>query len=252
MAPSTVAKCYYLLSSSMKAAHQARRIPINPCKGIVLPKIGPMPDRYLDDDEIAAIQASLDAFDLVVVELLLGTGIRLGEAMGLHWESVNIQRREVTIEWSYDPVEQEMNPPKDYERRTIPIGDKLTKALKARLNREGMGERAPRPVKYPKNARVHSGLVLAHTAGRPFDPSNLRNRFEASVRIAYVGKGRSRHQVGHVRLHDLRHTYASRLLEKGIPIQEVSKLLGHASLTTTQRYAHRAKSRWDSVRAALD
>ncbi|MFE7742606.1 tyrosine-type recombinase/integrase [Nocardia sp. NPDC057455] len=55
-----------------------------------------------------------------------------------------------------------------------------------------------------------------------------------------------------VRLHDLRHTYASRLLERGIPIEDVSRLLGHASVTTTMRYAHRAKSRWDSVRAALD
>ncbi|UGT71566.1 site-specific integrase [Nocardia gipuzkoensis] len=252
MAPSTVAKCYYLLSSSMKAAHLARRIDVNPCKGITLPKPGPMPERYLDDEEVRAIEVSLDSFDLAVVELLLGTGVRLGEAMGLHWESVDLKRREIVVEWAYDPVEHEMNPPKDYERRTIPIGDKLTKLLKTRLDRGGIGKPAPAPVKYPRNARVHSGLVLAHTQGRPFDSSNLRDRFEASVRIAYVGRGRTRHQIGHVRLHDLRHTYASRLLERGIPIEDVSRLLGHASVTTTMRYAHRAKSRWDSVRAALD
>ncbi|MFE3023219.1 tyrosine-type recombinase/integrase [Nocardia tengchongensis] len=251
MAPSTVAKCYYLLSSSMKAAHRAGAIDANPCKGIDLPKPGPMPERYLDDSEVSAITESLSDFDQLVVEVLLGTGMRLGEAMGLHWENVDLKRRLISIERAYDPVAQDMKAPKDHERRSIPIGTSLTQRLRRHLSQIGVGKPAPSPVSYPRNSRVHSGLVLAHVEGRPFDPSNLRNRFDASVRIAHVGKGKSRHQIGHVRLHDLRHTYASRLLENGIPIEEVSRLLGHASITTTMRYAHRAKSRWDDVRAAL-
>ncbi|MCU1646390.1 MAG: hypothetical protein JWN03_6665 [Nocardia sp.] len=251
MAASTVAKCYYLLSSSMKAAQRARVVTVNPCKGITLPKAGPMPDRYLDSSEVSAIDASLSEFDKLVVGVLLGTGMRLGEAMGLHWENVDLKRRLVSIEWSYDPVAQDMKDPKDHERRSIPIGATLTKLLDSHLSQVGIGKRAPAPVSYPRNAHVHTGLVLAHTEGRPFDPSNLRTRFDASVRIAYVGKGRGRHQIGHVRLHDLRHTYASRLLEHGVPIHEVSRLLGHASISTTQRYAHRAKTQWDQVRDAL-
>ncbi|MFE3986537.1 tyrosine-type recombinase/integrase [Nocardia tengchongensis] len=251
MAASTVAKCYYLLSASMKAAHKARVIETNPCKGVVLPKPGPMPERYLDESEVSAIIESLSDFDQLVVAVLLGTGMRLGEAMGLHWENVDLKRRVVSIEWAYDPVEQEMKAPKDHERRVIPIGVSLVQRLHGHLSHDGIGKPASPPVKYPRNARVHSGLVLAHIGGRPFDPSNLRNRFDASVRIAHVGKGKSRHQIGHVRLHDLRHTYASHLLENGIPIEEVSRLLGHASITTTMRYAHRAKSQWDNVRAAL-
>ncbi|MBF6083875.1 tyrosine-type recombinase/integrase [Nocardia cyriacigeorgica] len=156
------------------------------------------------------------------------------------------------VEWSYDPVECEMNPPKDHERRVIPIGRNLTKTLKAHLDTVGMGKPPQAPVIYPRNARVHTGLVLAHTRGRPFDSSNMRHRFEASVRIAWIGKGRNRHQIGRVRLHDLRHTYTSRLLEHGVPIEEVSRLLGHASVTTTMRYSHRRKGGWDKVRDALD
>ncbi|WP_067705132.1 tyrosine-type recombinase/integrase [Nocardia jejuensis] len=251
MAPSTVAKCYYLLSASMKSAQMARVITVNPCKGITLPKTGPMSDRYLDDSEVSAIASSLSDFDALVVSVLLGTGVRLGEAMGLHWENVDLKRRLVSIEWSYDPVAQDMKDPKDHERRTIPIGATLTKLLDSHLSQVGIGNRAPSPINYPQNARVHTGLVLAHTEGRPFDPSNLRTRFDASVRIAYTGQGRRRQQIGHVRLHDLRHTYASRLLEQGIPIQEVSRLLGHANIATTQRYAHRAKAQWDRVRDAL-
>ncbi|MBO0884131.1 MAG: site-specific integrase, partial [Mycobacterium sp.] len=251
MAASTVAKCYYLLSASLKAAHNARVIPANPCRGVSLPKPGPMPDRYLDDREVAAIRKSLPTFDKLVFDVLLGTGVRLGEAMALHWEDVNLERQEVAIEWGYDPVAQVMKPPKDHQRRTIPIGPGLSKVLAGQLASAGYGRRAPDPVKYPRNASVHTGLVLAHTNGRPFDPDNLRKDFNASVQIAYVGKGKQRHWIGHARLHDLRHTYASRLLDKSIPIEEVARLLGHANLSTTQRYAHRGKKQWDKVRAAL-
>ncbi len=251
MAASTVAKCYYLLSASLKAAANARLIPANPCKGVSLPKPGPMPERFLDDKEAAAIRQTLSKFDKLVFDVLLGTGMRLGEAMALHWEDVNLERQEISVEWAYDPVAQEMKAPKDHQRRTIPVGASLAKVLSGQLAAAGFGQKAPNPVQYPRNAGVHTGLVLAHTNGRPFDPDNLRKGFDASVRIAYVGRGKQRRWIGPTRLHDLRHTYASRLLEKGIPIEEVSRLLGHASLATTQRYAHRGRTQWDKVRAAL-
>lgn len=251
MAPSTVTKCLRLFSNSMKVARQARLINDNPCQGLTLPKSGPTPDRYLTDNELEAVFRSLDAFDRLVVELLLGTGVRLGEAMGLHWESVDLNRKLMVVECAYDPVARVMKPPKSYQRRTLPIGAKLAKLLAERHRTTGDGRPAPPPVQYPKDARVRTGLVLAQVDARPFDPSNLRHRFTASARIAYVGTGRRRRPVGHVRLHDLRHTYASKLLEAGVPINEVKNLLGHRSVTTTERYAHRAKNQWEKVRNVL-
>lgn len=52
--------------------------------------------------------------------------------------------------------------------------------------------------------------------------------------------------------HDLRHTYASWILQDGVSIEALSKLLGHSSVTTTERYSHLADTQWDAVRAALD
>lgn len=58
--------------------------------------------------------------------------------------------------------------------------------------------------------------------------------------------------IGHVRIHDLRHTYASWLLQAGVPMAEVARLLGHASQVTTQRYAHLAEIPTLEISAALE
>lgn len=250
LAPSTVTKCYRLLSSSMRSAVKARILVASPCQGITLPRVGPTPERYLEDDEYKAIRAPMDPFDQLALDLLIGTGMRLGEALGLHWESVDLERKEIRIEWAYDREGTKgFKAPKPSAARSVPIGDALTRQLKAHFKATGYGSPAKLP--YQGSRKVRTGLVLAHIDGKPMNGDNLRHRFEAAARIAWVGKGKTRRKVGHVRLHDLRHTYASRLVRAGVPIQEVSRLLGHASITTTMRYAHLATTQWDSVRKAL-
>lgn len=249
LSPSTVQKCYHLLSSSMGAAVKARIITVSPCKKITLPRSGPTPERYLDDCEYKAIRAPMFELDQLLMDTLIGTGMRLGEALGLHWESIDFDRKTITVEWAWDREIRRIKAPKDSQRRTIPIGVNLATALKSRLDDDGFGN--PAPVEYADRRKVRTGLVFHHIEGKPMDGDNFRHRFEAAVNIAYVGKGKGRRKVGHVRLHDLRHTYASRLVRAGVPIQEVSKLLGHATITTTMRYAHLAETQWDGIRKLL-
>ncbi|QQM15124.1 tyrosine integrase [Gordonia phage TinaLin] len=251
LAPSTVHKCYFLLSASMKAAAGARLIPANPCRGVKLPPIPPQPDRYLEDAEYNAIRVTLNDFDQFAADLLIGTGLRLGEALALHWEHVDLDHNTVTVAWSYDPVARKLKPPKDHERREVPIGSSLARSLAVQLEDVGAGSPPDLPYVGHKSPPTRTGLVLAHVNGRPLDSSNFRHRWEASCRIAWTGPARDRRRVGKVRLHDLRHTYASRLLRAGVPIEEVSALLGHESIRTTMRYKHLAKSHWDKVRRAL-
>lgn len=249
LSPSTVQKCYHLLSGSMRAAVKARIIAVSPCQQIALPRSGPTPERYLSDEEFRAIRAPMFDLDQLLTDTLIGTGVRLGEALGLHWESIDFERKTVTVEWAWDREVRRIKAPKDSQSRTIPIGVKLAKSLKDRLDEDGFGD--PAPVEYAGRRKVRTGLVFHHVEGKPMDGDNFRHRFEACVNIAYVGKGKARRKVGHVRLHDLRHTYASRLVRAGVPIQEVSKLLGHATITTTMRYAHLAETQWDGIRKLL-
>ncbi|WP_158170935.1 tyrosine-type recombinase/integrase [Rhodococcus sp. JT-3] len=251
LSSSTTIKCFHLLSSSLRAAEHARLITRSPCRGVRLPKDGETVDRFLTDDEISEILFELDPRDAFVVEILLGTGMRLGEGLALHWESVDLVRRTVTVSRSWDAVGGSMKPPKSWQNRVIPISRTLASALDAELRRHGPG--VPATVPYDRKVEARSGLVIRPIRGTsPLDGARLRGRWDNAFESANARlSAADRPTIPPARLHDLRHTYASRLVQGGVPILAVKDLLGHQSVVTTQRYSHLASTQWDSIRAVL-
>ena len=256
LSPSSCIKCYHLLSSSLKAAVAARMLGSSPCVGVVLPKAGQQVDRFLADWELAELKYELGTRDELTVDVLVGTGMRLGEMLGLHWESVDLAHNTIAITRSWDPIGQQIKPTKSYQNRTVPISKTLAKALAKELATRGPGR--PSPVAYDRKCAAHTGLVfpgfrgVGGVKGRPMDGDNFRHRWEQAHERANARlKAAEKSQIPKARVHDLRHTYASRLVQAGVPLAAVKDLLGHASIVTTQRYAHLANTQWDAVRAVL-
>ncbi|CAM4137947.1 Tyr recombinase domain-containing protein [Nocardia ninae] len=253
LSASSVAKCVHNLSSSMAYCVEKGIRDDNPCKGVILPDIHPLLPKFIEDDAHHAVRRTLPQEYQDVVDVLDDTGMRPGEAAALHAEDIDRKNRIVYINWSYDPSTQTIQELKDDECRAVPYGNRAAAVFDRRLSENGYGE-PPTMVTYiQRSRRVETGLILRQPNGRPYSDSELRKSLRASARIAYVGKGRERRNVGRMTPYMWRHRYAKRMLLGGLSIDELSKLMGHSSIDTTKKwYGHLAEKSWSLVRAILN
>lgn len=239
LGPESVKRAVHLLSASLVAAVDHEVIDANPAARLKLPGGPPAPERYLTHEEYAAIRDQLPTVrDQLVCDLLVNTGLRWGEMAGLHWKRVDLQRGRLRVVETFDEPDGRMKAyPKGKRVRDVP----LTPDLVARLGELERG-RGDCGVEHAVG-RCPGRLVLTTDEGAVLRNSNWAYRVWApSVELS---------GVGHVRPHDLRHTYASWLLQRGISLADVGKLLGHVSPQTTQRYAHLAETPDAAVIEAL-
>jgi integrase len=204
-----------------------------------LPSRPPAGERFLTPAEFAALTEEFwDAFGVAAIALMAGCGLRWGEATGLHRHRMDRERGWLRVVETWDPKAGQIKAyPKGKKARDVPVPTWVGEIL----------DRLP-ILPAADCAHVHaagrcrSNLVL-HGAGQMTDVNNWRKRVWAPA----LGRAK----IGHARPRDLRHTYASWLVQNGVSIEEVPRLLGQASSVVTQRYAHLADTRKDSVLTAL-
>lgn len=245
--PTTVQRCVHLLSASLAAAVDAEIIAANPASRIRLPGSAKAQERYFDPDEYAALRAELPTVRArLVADLLVGTGVRPGEGAGLHWNRVDLDRGVVRVVETYDQEDGSITAyPKGKQVRDVPVTPELVAELREeRARRVDAGDDLRAGCGVPHRVGTcRSALVLLSETGAPLRTSNFDSRVFKPA-LEHAG-------VGHARLYDLRHTYASWLLQAGIPLAVVGQLLGHKSSQTTEIYAHLAKPPNAAVLGAL-
>lgn len=244
MSASTIHKVFRILSASLKDAVLAepRRLDSSPAVSIKLPTIPPSDKRFLKRDEFDdLVDVVPDWESEVICHLLVGTGMRWGEMVALHRHRVDIEARRIDIVEAYDNEKGEIKPfPKSKQDRSVPITDELAAILKEWMAEKKTGQTCG--AKHRKGSSCKSGLVIPGKDG-------VLDYFHFEQYVWRVAVANA--EIGKVTIHDLRHTYASWLVQQNIPIEVVSELLGHASLSTTQIYAHFANTQWDRIRAVL-
>ena len=165
-----------------------------------------------------------DAQDAELFRVLAYTGIRLGELVVLRWSDVDFGASQLVVHRALSGGEETTT--KAHRLRYVPLSTAAAQAL-ARLSRRG-------------DFTGRDEYVFCNRLGRRLDPSAIRRRFKAAAAAA---------ELRPLKLHDLRHGAGS-LVAREADAVFVQAFLGHARITTTQRYMH-AKARPEDV-ARLD
>ncbi len=220
-APRTVARVLMRLKALFREALRLELVARNPAEAIQvrLPK-GEKAARALEPEEVArlleAAEASRSRDMALLLRLMLETGLRRGEALALQWGDVDLERGEVRVwrAWAKVGSKGAFTPLKtSTAKRVVPLPLGLLRRLKAR--KEELLERL--------NPEEVDGLHLVGGV-KPVDPDAFNH---------YLRRLAERAGLGRVRVHDLRHTWATLALSRGIPLEVVSERLGHASPTIT-------------------
>lgn len=235
LSKSSLKKIYNLLNGSFKAAVSNGLIRINPIASVKLPnsELKTKEVEILTLEEQKAYMNELERHSNGVVFLTaLYTGMRIGELLALRWENVDLKNKTIKVCESSKRVKIYNNkgigetqtvtktPKTDKGNRIIPISDSLVSILDNITSEK-------------------EGLVFRSRTGNQLQHSMV---WDTHCRICKNAN------IRHVGIHALRHTFASRCIEKGVDIKTVSDLLGHADVTTTLNiYVH---SNDDTKRAA--
>ncbi len=181
------------------------------------------------DQSAAVLTAVQEAFpeDYPLLLCAFRTGMRMGELLGLAWAGVDFEANAIEVRRSYS--HGHFDTPTTHKGRRVDMSDQLASALQghpeALQAAAAGGCRTTTPVPGRRKAEAAVQLVFLSATGGPRDDDNLRRRvFYRLLEIADVPR---------FRFHDIRHTFASHLLQQGESLHYVKEQLAHASIQTT-------------------
>jgi integrase/recombinase XerC len=206
-------------------------VSVNPAKSVRLPKLESRLPAVLDRAQIDLMFSYAEAFaagggfssarDLAMLELFYATGIRLSELAGLNLADVDIVSEQIRVRG------------KGRKERLVPIGGHAARALQRYYTeREDLLARLP-------TGRGDRRAVFLSMKGRRLSVRGVQHQIRRYLNLLDESAG--------LKVHTLRHSFATHLLDAGADLRAVQELLGHASLSTTQIYTHTSVERLKKV-----
>lgn len=218
LSPKTVRNVAGVLHKALSDAVRVGKLSVNPATGVDLPTWKRPELTVWDEREAATFLAHVEHTGdplAAVWRLMLSTGLRRGELLGLYWEDVDLLNASLNVVRSRS-VKGEDTPKTRKGRRTISLDVDTVNAL-ARM--KDAQEAAADTI-----GAWTSKYVATDLDGRPIWPQTFTRRFQAAARRAGLPVPR---------LHDGRHTAATLALQAGVPIHVVAGRLGHEHVSTT-------------------
>jgi integrase len=265
LAPGTVRNVYDTLARMYGIAVDDRIVASSPCRRIVLPSTDDEGEVHPPTAaQVSAIVAAAPARYRSLVVLLAGSGMRIGEALGLQVSDVDFLRRTVRVE-RQRLQNGKLGPTKTAKSvRPVPVGEVVIAALAAHLAAHpSTGDRFTatkgQPLRYGawKNVWASAHRQVKKGTGGQWSARYLDAAGQEHSRM-FEGKVDAQRWLAEspglaLDTHDLRHFYASGLIAGGANVKQVQVVLGHASPVITLRiYAHLWPGDEDRIRSISD
>lgn len=208
------------VKSFFRWCYRQGRVEANPAAPVRTPKHEKRLPRHLRPGEIEELLEAprgddpRSRRDRALLELLYSTGLRVGELVSLDWGDLDLSARTLRVVG------------KGSKERMVPFGRPAAAALRDWLE---VWEEERAQADPAERSSAEEPVWLNNSGGRLSDRS-VRRILDKHVEAAALAAG--------VHPHTLRHTFATHLLEEGADLRAIQELLGHASLSTTQRYTH--------------
>ena len=235
-----------LLNACLEKAVEEGVISVNPCKNVKIPTSSyiqketrtqrALSDWELDEFKKAALSiykstGEYKCRDGLVLLIILNLGIRVGEALALEWDDVDLDKKMICI----DKTIQSNTMKKKDDLKSITVKLKKTTKTSAGVRTLKLNDTVcwyfEELKKYDATHNINTSFVCATHANTRQSARNLQRSLDRIVSWTQI--------EDHITLHTLRHTFGSVMLRRGTPIEVVSKLMGHANINITfNKYIH--------------
>ena len=238
LSPKTLRNYHMALHKCLQQAVKERLLVYNPCDAVTLPS-GEKPEIsvFTNDQQRALVQASYRHRYGVFIRLDLCTGLRMGELLALKWEDIDFStaqlhvRRTINRLAKYEAHDGENkteivfgSPKTKNSHRTIPLTRTMADEL-ARWKQQQAQDKIRAGDKY-----TDDGFIVTNEFGHYFEQKTFKDYYDRLLKDA---------NIGHFTFHALRHTFATRALERGMDYKTLSAILGHYSVAfTMDTYVH--------------
>ena len=235
----TVIHYHALLRRAFQQAFKEERIDANPFDRVGRPKKNKFHGENYTQEELLTL-LHLARGDVIYPAILLAgaMGLRRSEALGVRWSRIDWEKRTVLLDTKIveyrengkkkvEPVEEMKN---KSSRRTLPLPDPVVEMLQVQKEHREVY----RKMFQGSYSAQYLDYVCVNQLGELLRPSYVTDHFRELL---------EKYGLRHIRFHDLRHTFASLLINQDVPLINVSNFLGHSDLSTTANiYAHLDKA----------
>ncbi|HEY4641964.1 MAG TPA: tyrosine recombinase XerC [Thermoanaerobaculia bacterium] len=210
LARSSIARHLSALRTFFKYLMREGVVEMNPARSVATPRREKHLPAVMQTSDIALLleqpdlSTNLGIRDRAWMELLYASGLRIGELVGIDLDDIELRARLVKVHG------------KGSKERIVPFGSKAEEAVRAYLA--------------VRSAAADENALFVNYRGERITTRSVRRLFEGYLRDASLRAG--------ISPHTMRHSFATHLLNAGADLRGIQELLGHASLSTTQKYTH--------------